>query len=165
MFYTNQYSDMNIIYYIIDFDFNSIAEKDNEWVTRYERIIRSSLHPLFLLFPFFDSHYLSFLFPGRRQTHRELDLFLDKMQEIITNKRAIILDNNNESVANKKTNEKDLLTLMLEASQEEGGTLSDKELKVNKKKVHNVTFQYLYIQREQVYLSVDYVCVIMYYVF
>ena len=132
LLYTNQYSYINIIYYIIDFDFNAIAEKDNEWVTRYERIITSSLHPLFLLFPFFESPYLSFLFPRRRQIHRELDLFLDKMQEIITNKRAILLDKNNESVANEKTNEKDLLTLMLEASQEEGGKLSDEELKVKK---------------------------------
>ncbi|KAG2225674.1 hypothetical protein INT45_012146 [Circinella minor] len=116
-----------------DFDFNAIAEKDNEWVNRYHLIIRSSLHPLFLLLPFLEGPYWRSLFPKRKQLHYELDLFLEKMQEIITHKRNLLENSKNtsSSTINKKINEKDLLTLMLEAAKEENGILTDEEIKSN----------------------------------
>ncbi|KAI9251384.1 cytochrome P450 [Phascolomyces articulosus] len=115
-----------------DFDFNAIQEKDSVWVVRYEKITNASVNPVFMLFPFLDSPYLRFLFPRRARIHHELDLFLDKMQEIITHKRAVLANSNGETTVNKVTNEKDLLTLMLEAAEEESGNkMSDEEIKSN----------------------------------
>ena len=83
--------------------------------------------PLFMLFPSFETKWL-FLFPKRKRAHQELDIFLGKIQEIISKKREILA--NDSSIAEKKTSEKDLLTLMLEASQEGNGKLTDEELQV-----------------------------------
>ncbi|KAG2222822.1 hypothetical protein INT45_011632 [Circinella minor] len=111
-----------------NFDFNSVAEPTNEWVTRYERIMSANTDPLFMLFPSFETKWL-FLFPKRRQAHQELDIFLEKMEEIISKKRKVLA--NDTTIAEKKTSEKDLLTLMLEASQEGNGKLTDEELQSN----------------------------------
>ncbi|KAI9251373.1 cytochrome P450 [Phascolomyces articulosus] len=100
-----------------DFDFNAITEKDNDWVTRYDNIMKASGSPLFMLFPFLDGPALRFLFPKRRKVHNELDNLLEKLQEIITYKREILASNiDGKSTTNKNINEKDLLTLMLEAA-------------------------------------------------
>ena len=80
-----------------------------------------------MLFPSFETKWL-FLFPKRKRAHQELDIFLGKIQEIISKKREILA--NDSSIAEKKTSEKDLLTLMLEASQEGNGKLTDEELQV-----------------------------------
>ena len=71
---------------------------------------------------------MAFPFPKRRQAHQELDIFLEKMQEIISKKREVLA--NDTTIAKKKTSEKDLLTLMLEASHEGNGRLTDEELQV-----------------------------------
>ncbi|KAI7853147.1 cytochrome P450 [Circinella umbellata] len=114
-----------------DFNFNAIEEKNNEWVDRYHHIIKATFSPFFLLFPFFDSPDWGFLFPKRKQSHDELDLFLNKMQEIIVHKRQILENSDGIYTANKSTNEKDLLTLMLEAAKEENGKITDEEIKSN----------------------------------
>ncbi|KAI9251377.1 cytochrome P450 [Phascolomyces articulosus] len=114
-----------------DFNFNAITEKDNEWVTRYEEINNASAQPLFVLFAFLDSPYLRFLFPKRAKAHHELDLFLAKLQQIITHKRGVLTNSNGKTNTNKATNEKDLLTLMLEAAEAEGGKLTDDEIMAN----------------------------------
>ena len=54
------------------------------------------------------------------------------MQEVIVNKRQILANGDGISIANKTTNEKDLLTLMLEAAKEENGKITDEEIKVTK---------------------------------
>ncbi|KAI9251372.1 cytochrome P450 [Phascolomyces articulosus] len=112
-----------------DFDFDAITNKNSEWVTRYHHIMGGSRDALYQLLPFLESPRLRALFPKRNQIHHELDLFLEKMQEIIAHKREIL--NNNEFATNKKTNEKDLLTLMLEAAKEENGKLTDEEIMAN----------------------------------
>ena len=116
----------------IDFDFNAIVEKDSEWVKRYHHIIKSSIDPFFLIFSFLDGPFWRSFFPKRKQLHHELDLFLEKMQEIITHKRSILENSKNmsSSTVNRKTNEKDLLTLMLEAAEEEHDKITDEEIKV-----------------------------------
>ncbi|KAI9251375.1 cytochrome P450 [Phascolomyces articulosus] len=114
-----------------DFDFKATVEENSEWVVRYNHIIKDSVHPFFLLFPVFDSPRLWFLFPKRRKSHEELDLFLDKIQEIITHKREVLANSDKESTPDKKINEKDLLTLMLEAGEEENNRLTDEEIKSN----------------------------------
>ncbi|KAI7858634.1 cytochrome P450 [Circinella umbellata] len=112
-----------------DFDFHAITDKNSEWVTRYHHIMQASSNPVFHIFPFLENPRLRFLFPSRKMVHHELDLFLAKMQEIITHKREIL--NNNELATNKRTNEKDLLTLMLESAKEENDKLTDEELLSN----------------------------------
>ncbi|KAI9265011.1 cytochrome P450 [Phascolomyces articulosus] len=110
------------------FDFDSVANPTNEWVTRYNKIMKANTDPLFMLFPSLETRWLSF-FPKRQQAHQELGIFLDKMQEIIRRKRGILAQDH--TIAEKKTSEKDLLTLMLEASEEGNGKLTDEELQSN----------------------------------
>ncbi|KAG2225657.1 hypothetical protein INT45_012129 [Circinella minor] len=104
-------------------------DKNSEWVTRYHNIMQASSNPVFHIFPFLENPRLRFLFPSRKMVHHELDLFLAKMQEIITHKREIL--NNNKLATNKRTNEKDLLTLMLESAKEGNDKLTDEELLSN----------------------------------
>ncbi|KAI9493596.1 cytochrome P450 [Zychaea mexicana] len=111
-----------------DFDFNSVADPTNEWVTRYNSIMKANTDPLFMLLPSLETRWL-FLFPKRKQAHKELDIFLGKIREIIAKKRETLV--NDSSIAEKRTSEKDLLTLMLEASEEGNGKLTDEELQSN----------------------------------
>ncbi|KAI8140114.1 cytochrome P450 [Fennellomyces sp. T-0311] len=100
----------------------------NEWVSRYNRIMKANTDPLYMLLPSLETRWL-FLFPKRQEAHRQLDLFLGKMQEIIAEKRKTLTSDT--SMGSKSRNEKDLLTLMLEASEEGNGVLTDEELQSN----------------------------------
>ena len=89
--------------------------------------MKANTDPKYMLFPSLETRWL-FLFPERQKAHRELDLFLEKMQEIIDEKRKTLAGDT--TIATKSRKEKDLLTLMLEASQEGNGVLTDEELQV-----------------------------------
>ncbi|KAI8144465.1 cytochrome P450 [Fennellomyces sp. T-0311] len=110
-----------------DFNFHAIIEPDNEWVERYNRIVSGMEDTKFLLSPSLEKYFLSF-FPERKKRHEELTVFLDMMQQIVTKKRESL--QTVESL-NVKQSEKDLLTLMLEASEEGNGMMTDEELKSN----------------------------------
>lgn len=91
------------------------------------------IDPLFYFFPKFDREYL-WMFPKRQDIHKELDIFLNMIREIIVKKRATIAKqkalndlaiSNGEKIASNSSTEKDILTLLIEsADTEENSDLS-----------------------------------------
>jgi cytochrome P450 len=86
-----------------------------------------AFHPFYFLLPIFDTK-LRWLFPARVQLHKDLETFLSKINDVIIEKRALIA--NNGGIDSLDENEKDLCTLMIEAEQGEGGTLTNEEMMV-----------------------------------
>ncbi|KAG2187289.1 hypothetical protein INT44_004974 [Umbelopsis vinacea] len=110
-----------------DYDFEALDKPDNEKVENYNILMEGIKNPLFFLFPILEKRFL-WAFPGRRRLHRKMDAMDELFYSIIDNKR--------QTLANKKglveDSEKDLLTLMLEANEENDDTqhqLSDLELR------------------------------------
>ncbi|KAI8054841.1 cytochrome P450 [Thamnidium elegans] len=110
------------------FDFKSIHNKDSEWVHRYARINEGLRDPIFFLFPYLDTNF-RWLFPHRVETHKQTDIFLEMLDEVIKSKK-LDLENGVKNNALEE-NERDLLSLMLESGEEGNGILSNKELKSN----------------------------------
>jgi cytochrome P450 len=112
----------------IGFNFNAVAEKDNSWVSMYDIIQKALQEPFYFLLPAFDTKY-RWMFPKRQEAHQQLDRFTEMLEQIIVKKREAIENgtNQNESL---EENEKDLLTLMIEAEANGEGIMSNKELKV-----------------------------------
>ncbi|KAI8146009.1 cytochrome P-450 cyp509A1, partial [Fennellomyces sp. T-0311] len=111
-----------------DFDFHGLEDKNSQWVILYDHVITAIRNRTFAVFPIFDST-LRFLFPDRQKKHQELTKFLNMLQEVITHKREAL--ENNIKNPNIKENEKDLLSLLLEAGSEDGNPLTDEELLSN----------------------------------
>ncbi|KAI8145132.1 cytochrome P450, partial [Fennellomyces sp. T-0311] len=112
------------------FDFNAINDRSNEWVSRYSVLAQNMLDPLFLIFSFLDSPPFLSLFPKRQKVHQETIRFIQMLDEVVANKRRI-LNQGRRVHDDTNDNDKDLLTLMIEAGQEGKGTLSDRELRAN----------------------------------
>lgn len=109
----------------LGFDFKALSDPNSEWVITYEKINEDIEKPFFYLFPVFDKE-LVWMFPDRVKAHREMDRFLNMLDEVIVNKRNIL-------EKEKGDNEKDLLTLMIESENRGEGLMSNEELKVRKK--------------------------------
>ncbi|GAN02680.1 cytochrome P450 [Mucor ambiguus] len=121
---------------IMDFKFNSLQDSTSEYVTMYEKVVEALMDPLFYFFPALDTDYL-WLFPKRQQVHKELDVFLDMVQEIIVKKRQTLAEQkklkelavSNEEAVNDvetKASDKDILTLLIEsAGEEENNDISE----------------------------------------
>ncbi|KAI9479545.1 cytochrome P450 [Zychaea mexicana] len=60
------------------FEFNSLEDKDNEWVTLYNDSINGTRDPMFALFRKLDT-WFRLLFPKRKRLHGEMDKFLNMM--------------------------------------------------------------------------------------
>ncbi|KAJ8659175.1 hypothetical protein O0I10_005214 [Lichtheimia ornata] len=109
-----------------DFDFHAIEDPKSEWVVRYRDIMEATLNPWFVIFYNLDMKYL-FLFPGRKRMHRELDIFLGMMDEVIAHKRQVLKDQQSKV----PESERDLLTLMIEAENSGEGAMTNEELRNN----------------------------------
>ncbi|KAI8148747.1 cytochrome P450 [Fennellomyces sp. T-0311] len=112
------------------FNFNAIADHGSEWVTRYSVIAGNMLDPLFLTFSLLDRQPLFSFFPKRRKAHQEVTRFIQMINEVIARKKRTLCEDNH-ILDNIKDNEKDLLTLMIEAGKEGQGSLSVQELRGN----------------------------------
>ncbi|KAI8139343.1 cytochrome P-450 cyp509A1 [Fennellomyces sp. T-0311] len=112
------------------FNFNAIADRDNEWGARYSIIAQSMFDPLFLMYPSFDNPPRLSYFPKREKIQQEVTKFIQMLDGIIENKRRI-LSEDRHALDNVKDSEKDLLTLMLEARLDGKGALSDQDLRAN----------------------------------
>lgn len=113
---------------IIGFDFNAIKDDKSPWVHTYNTIMNGLQHPLHFFFPSLDQSFI-WLFPSRQRIHKELTRFLDMLSEVIKKKRKDIANNvHNDSLPE---NEKDVLTLLIEAEQRGEGGLTDEELRVS----------------------------------
>lgn len=109
-----------------DFDFGAVSGH-SEWVRKYNRFSKDLFNPTFLAFPWID-RYFRWLFPHRKQVHKDLSDFLDMMATMIDAKRLAIAQGKKNPVL--KDNEKDLLSLMIESEDESGG-LTKEELMVS----------------------------------
>ncbi|KAI8875653.1 cytochrome P-450 cyp509A1, partial [Backusella circina FSU 941] len=111
------------------FEFNAILNKNSEWVVNFESVKNGTMDPFFYLFPAFDKKKYLWMFPKRKQIHKDTDKFLAMLDKVIENKR-------NEMKSGKiysdvlDDNEKDILTFMIEAEETEG-KMTDIELKSN----------------------------------
>ncbi|RUP50861.1 cytochrome P450 [Jimgerdemannia flammicorona] len=113
------------------FDFNSIDDTESKWTKIYGDIRAGTSVPLFLLFPVLEQRFL-WAFQHRRNLHQKMDQ-LDKLfMEVIGKKKQAIEQKEYEETF-VADNEKDLLTLMIEANltEQEGKGLSDSELRDN----------------------------------
>lgn len=98
------------------FDFDAIDTPDGEWVKIYNDLAAKISDFLFLFFPTFDSTFLKF-FPARQEQHKNLEK-LDKLfYSVVENKRQAL----RQAKSDVEESEKDLLTLMIEAGQNEKG--------------------------------------------
>jgi len=110
---------------------------NNPWISAYKEIIGGLTDPLFILFPVLENHFLLAL-PVRRERHRKLDKLYDLILGVISDKKRIIQEGYKSS--GDDSNEKDLLTLMIEANETDKlGGLSDKELLVSSIEMDNVS--------------------------
>ncbi|RUS18930.1 cytochrome P450 [Endogone sp. FLAS-F59071] len=108
------------------FDFNSI-DAENSWASTYNQIMAGASEPLFAIFPILEKHFL-WAFPKRRELHKKMDRLDSLFMEVIENKKRTIQREGAELSGDD--NEKDLLTLMIEANETEKlGGLSDLELR------------------------------------
>lgn len=111
-----------------DFQFNSLQDSTNEYVSRYEKVVEAVMDPLFYFFPGLDTDYL-WLFPKRQEVHKELDVFLKMVREIIIKKRQTLdgqkklkelaISNGEAVVEDERAGEKDILTLLIESADAE----------------------------------------------
>ncbi|CEP12637.1 hypothetical protein [Parasitella parasitica] len=110
-----------------DFDFNALGDKNNKWVYYYDSVKLGMASPFFVLFPAFDTKWVHW-FKKRQQIHDNMTKFKENLDNIITQKRALVARN----MSNGLESEKDLLTLMIESEMSLGSeTMSDEELRSN----------------------------------
>jgi cytochrome P450 len=108
------------------FDFEAIKDRKSPWVLTYEKINRGISDKRYYILPFLDKYFL-WLQPERKAIHHHLDRFLEMLDGVIESKRQELKEGKN---VNTLLNEKDILTLMLEAEEDGEGTLTHEELKV-----------------------------------
>lgn len=119
------------ILFSLDFDFKSLGDKDNKWVSDYHTIKGGLSSPLYFLLPMLDTKYLG-LCKRRQRIHAVLTELLDNINDIIEEKRKLVKEKKNNDIVD---HEKDLLTLMIESEAMGAGQgLSNEELKVISKK-------------------------------
>jgi hypothetical protein len=105
-----------------------LQDSTSEYVSRYEKVVEAVMDPLFYFFPKLDTKYL-WLFPKRQEVHKELDIFLKMVRDIIIKKRQTLdeqrklkqlaISNGGEVVEDERTSEKDILTLLIESAEAE----------------------------------------------
>ncbi|KAH8555197.1 cytochrome P450 [Umbelopsis sp. PMI_123] len=112
-----------------DYDFEALDTPANEKVDNYNHIMDGIVKPIYIFMPTLEKRFLWAL-PKRRELHRKMDEMNKLFYSVIEQKR--------HTLASKKDSvedaEKDLLTLMLEASEESTEAqrrLSDTELRDN----------------------------------
>ncbi|KAG2221566.1 hypothetical protein INT45_002580 [Circinella minor] len=106
---------------------------DNEWVTRYNTIVKAAGNPLYFIFPSIERQFKSWI-PGRRKAHEELAKFFGMIHAMADERRQVILNSANTIVDDKQKKhdgEKDVLTLMIEAEHKGQDRLTDEEFESN----------------------------------
>ncbi|KAJ2955884.1 hypothetical protein NQZ79_g8173 [Umbelopsis isabellina] len=109
------------------FEFNSIETPDGEWVNAYNDVANGIMDFRFLLFPSLDTTFVG-LFPERQKKHNNLKKLNELFATVISHKKRVLSTDQSAG----EENEKDLLTLMIEAGKNEGDgvePLTDVELR------------------------------------
>jgi len=109
------------------FQFNATNTPDGEWVKIYNDVVSNIVDFKYLFFPIFETKLLRF-FPKRMEKHANLTKLNQLFNEIIEHKKAELVKSKSEV----EDSEKDLLTLMIEAGNDEGDSsepLTNEELR------------------------------------
>jgi cholesterol 24(S)-hydroxylase len=114
---------------VFGFDFGALNDREAVWTVTYESIRLNLRNPLAFAFPSMD-WLLKYVIPGRLQMAASVDKLNGLMRDMIKEKRIKLLET--QAQDDTPENEKDLLTLMLEAEQRGEGTTNDEELRVSK---------------------------------
>lgn len=114
---------------MLDFDFNAVGDKNSEWVVRYNAVMSATFEPLYLMLPKLDTWFLP-LNAGRKQKHAECDSLLSMIDDIIATKRQTLKNQKQEEAIDQEDDEKDVLTMMIEAQKSGQGIMSNEELRV-----------------------------------
>lgn len=78
------------------------------------------------MYPKLDNE-LIWMFPERQKVHKELDVLLDMMDNVIRNKKKSKMESSDVII---EDNERDLLDVMMEGGENGEGVMTDAELKV-----------------------------------
>jgi cytochrome P450 len=92
------------------FEFNATETPEGEWVKTYNDVADNIGNFKYLFFPILDTTYLG-LFPERQKKHESLNRLNKLFDQIIEHKKSELA----KGASNVEENEKDLLTLMIEA--------------------------------------------------
>ncbi|KAG2175879.1 hypothetical protein INT44_000357 [Umbelopsis vinacea] len=108
------------------FEFNATNTPEGEWVHIYNDVADNIADFKYLVFPALDTTYLG-LFPERQKKHESLNRLNSLFNQIIEHKKLELA----KGASNVEDNEKDLLTLMIEAGNGENDqeALTDEELR------------------------------------
>ncbi len=115
-------------YFISDFNFKSLRGDPEGWTATYNQVIKGLFNPWVNIFAKVD-FLMRFISPERRRIDRATKKFTSMLDDLANKKRQDILAGVNSDVPE---NEKDLLTLMIEADiRDNKGSISNKELRVS----------------------------------
>ncbi|KAI8146534.1 cytochrome P450 [Fennellomyces sp. T-0311] len=112
---------------IFDFNFDTLGDKQSEWILRFERIVEVVQNPVYFVMPFIERHF-KFMFPQLNKAHQEMTVYANMINDIVRRKREAIMRG---ETSNIPEHEKDLLTLMIEASMKGQEYFSDEEFQAN----------------------------------
>ncbi|KAI8143149.1 cytochrome P450 [Fennellomyces sp. T-0311] len=110
---------------IFGYNLKTLDEKESEWVIRFERIAHVAQNTVYFVIPFIERNFKLFI-PEVRRAHQEMTIYADMINRIIQQKREAILTRNEMDAK-----EKDLLSLMIEASMKGEEHFSDEEFQAN----------------------------------
>ncbi|KAG2211279.1 hypothetical protein INT47_006399 [Mucor saturninus] len=104
---------------------NAIGDKNSEWVNYYSSLMNGAFIPIYAIVPILDTS-LRWMSPSRVQLHKTLKIFLKRIGDIVTEKRALIA--NKGGIGSLDDSEKDLCTLIIEAESGDGGVLTNEQM-------------------------------------
>ena len=104
----------------------TLDDGESEWVAKFERITAVVQKTFYFAFPFLERK-LKYLIPELKNAHREMTEYGDMINAIIQKKRESIIE---KGASDMDDQEKDLITLIIEASMQED-LLSNEEFQVS----------------------------------
>ncbi|KAL7327302.1 hypothetical protein PS15p_205755 [Mucor circinelloides] len=109
------------------FDFQSLKGDPEGWTSKYNTVISTLFNPFINLFAKYD-FLIRYISPERRRVIKATDEFNVMLSNLADKRRQEILNGEKKDMAE---NEKDLLTLMIEADIREGVEITTTELRHN----------------------------------
>lgn len=109
------------------FDFQSLKGDPEGWTSKYNTVISTLFNPFINLFAKYD-FLIKYISPERRRVIKATDEFNVMLSNLADKRRQEILNGEKKDMAE---NEKDLLTLMIEADIREGVETTTTELRVS----------------------------------
>ncbi|KAG0804398.1 hypothetical protein G6F20_012732 [Rhizopus arrhizus] len=112
---------------ILDFDFKALQGDPDNWTSTYKLVMQSISDPISNVFCALE-RLLVYVYPKRRRSADAVAKLNAKFDRVISKKREEL---QNGIFSNKPDNEKDLVTLMLEAGMQEDISITNEELRHN----------------------------------